>query len=132
MTNVEGCRQTDDVVELLKQLANANRLAIISSLLEGPRSVTELELVLSIRQPTLSQQITSLREAGIIEGHREGRHIIYSLVDERTTTVMRFLANIYPAMIPEQVRILPPFGYIDCAKLPDMIVNMRLSMQDAS
>ncbi|WP_210419267.1 ArsR/SmtB family transcription factor [Acetobacter vaccinii] len=130
MTKIVDCSPADNALELLKQLANPNRLAIVGSLLEGPRSVAELELVLSIRQPTLSQQITSLRDAGLIEGRREGRHTIYFLCDERVTSVMRFLATLYPDLLPAQLRILPPFGNMNCTDLPEMIVDMRLSAQD--
>ena len=66
------CRSVGEASELLKLIANANRLAIVCYLMETEASVSALEEELGIRQPTLSQQLTELREAGVIEGRREG------------------------------------------------------------
>ena len=43
--------------KFLKALANDNRLVILCSLAEGEKNVGELERILGIRQPTLSQQL---------------------------------------------------------------------------
>lgn len=56
--------------ELLKLVANSNRLRILYLLTEGEHSVSEIEQRLGIRQPTLSQQLGELRNAGIVTTRR--------------------------------------------------------------
>ncbi|MEZ5824855.1 MAG: metalloregulator ArsR/SmtB family transcription factor, partial [Geminicoccaceae bacterium] len=50
----------------LKVMANGHRLVILCSLATGERSVGELEEILDVRQPNLSQQLARLREEGLV------------------------------------------------------------------
>jgi DNA-binding transcriptional ArsR family regulator len=63
----------------LKALANEARLLILCLLIEGEKSVTEIEEILSLRQPAISQQLARLRADGLVETRREGKNIFYSL-----------------------------------------------------
>ena len=47
--------------QLLKALANPDRLLLLCQLSQGERNVGELEALLGIVQPTLSQQLAVLR-----------------------------------------------------------------------
>ncbi|WP_035724022.1 ArsR/SmtB family transcription factor [Fodinicurvata fenggangensis] len=87
--------RAQEVSQLLKSLANPNRLMIVCTLLEGERSVAELENELGIHQPTLSQQLTALREAGLVQTRRESRHIYYRLKDDKTAQVIEALYRIF-------------------------------------
>ncbi|MBV1838736.1 metalloregulator ArsR/SmtB family transcription factor [Acetobacter estunensis] len=80
-----------DAVDFLKHFTHTNRLLIVCSLVEAERSVGELETVLGIRQPTLSQQLGELREAGIIEGRREAKQVFYRIADARSLTLISML-----------------------------------------
>lgn len=95
-----GCRDIGAASALLRSLVNPNRLAIICLLLEGERSVMELEVALGIHQPTLSQQLTELREAGMIEGRRAQKHVIYRVVDERAAAVVATLRQFFTELLP--------------------------------
>ena len=64
-------KNVGEASDFLKKLSNPNRLMIVCALVEGERSVRELEDGLGIRQPGLSQQIAELREAGLIAGRKE-------------------------------------------------------------
>ncbi len=92
------CRSVGEASELLKLIANANRLAIVCYLMEAPASVSALEIELGIRQPTLSQQLAELREAGIIEGQRDGKAIVYRVTDPRVETVVRTLREMFAGL----------------------------------
>lgn len=70
----------------LKKLSNPDRLLVACALVEGERSVRELEDALGIRQPGLSQQIAELREAGLIAGRKQGKQVFYRLADPRVGT----------------------------------------------
>ena len=71
----------DKASNLMKVMANADRLMLLCQLSQGEKSVGELESLLDIRQPTLSQQLTVLREAELVATRREAKvFFIASLV----------------------------------------------------
>lgn len=68
--------------ELLRALANAHRLAIVTELNDGPRCVHELVEALGVSQPLVSQHLRILRASHLVRAERRGREIAYSLGDE--------------------------------------------------
>ena len=85
----------EPVAEILKSLANPHRLMIVCTLVEGERAVSELERELDIRQPSLSQHLASLREAGLVVGRREAKAVFYRLADARAARVVEALHEIF-------------------------------------
>lgn len=80
---------------LLKTLANEDRLLILCQLSQGARNVGELETLLNIRQPTLSQQLTVLREEGLVATERKGKYVYYSLSSTEAMRVIQTLYELY-------------------------------------
>ena len=80
---------------MLKVLANEDRLLLLCQLIQGAKSVGELEALLGIRQPTLSQQLTVLREEGLVTTERKGKYIIYSLASREVIQIMQTLYSLY-------------------------------------
>lgn len=78
--------------EFLKALAHENRLLILCLLSERERSVTELEQLLQLSQPTVSQQLARLRLDGLVDTRRDGRTVFYNLADDATR---RFITAVY-------------------------------------
>jgi DNA-binding transcriptional ArsR family regulator len=76
---------------LLKALSNPDRLLILCELSGGERCVGELEAELGILQPTLSQQLTVLREEALVDTRREGRQIYYSVRSPQALAVLKVL-----------------------------------------
>src|SRR5205823_14989334 len=74
--------------DLLKALAHESRLMILCLLCEGEKSVTELEHLLALRQPTVSQQLARLRSDGLVATRRDGKAIYYRLASEQTRVVI--------------------------------------------
>ena len=74
--------------EFLKALAHQNRLMILCILSQGEKSVSELEHMLSLRQPTVSQQLARLRADGLVATRRDGKAIHYSLASEEARVVV--------------------------------------------
>ena len=72
----------------LKALAHQNRLMILCILSQGEKSVSELEHMLSLRQPTVSQQLARLRADGLVATRRDGKTIFYSLASEEARVVV--------------------------------------------
>ncbi|HMM71141.1 MAG TPA: metalloregulator ArsR/SmtB family transcription factor [Rhodocyclaceae bacterium] len=76
---------------LLRILANEERLLLLCQLAEGPRCVGELERLLDIRQPTLSQQLGVLRKSGLVDTRREGKSIHYRLASAEARALIEHL-----------------------------------------
>jgi len=84
-----------DAAQLLKALANEQRLHILCNLLDGPLSVGELNQRLELSQSALSQHLALLREMELVETRREAQTIYYSLPDGPVVRVMALLQDIY-------------------------------------
>ena len=80
--------------DLLKLVANPNRLRILYLLAEGECSVSEIEQRLGIRQPTLSQQLGELRNAEVVTTRREHKVVFYSLADPRMSALLDAIEDI--------------------------------------
>jgi DNA-binding transcriptional ArsR family regulator len=76
---------------LMKVLSNPDRLLILCQLSQGEARVGELEEILGIVQPTLSQQLTVLREEQLVSTRREGKNIYYSLASPQVLAVIETL-----------------------------------------
>jgi DNA-binding transcriptional ArsR family regulator len=76
---------------LMKVLSNPDRLMLLCQLSQGEKRVGELEEILGIAQPTLSQQLTVLREEELVTTRRDGKHIYYQIASPQAMAVMRVL-----------------------------------------
>ena len=68
----------DEACRLMKVLSNRDRMLLLCEISQGEKCVGELEEALDIHQPTLSQQLTVLRNEELVETRREGKQIYYS------------------------------------------------------
>ncbi len=93
---------------LLKALANKDRLLILCHLAAGEKNVTELQEILGLRQPTLSQQLSRLRYEGLVDFRRNGKSIHYRLASEEAAKVIEVLYELYCA--PAAARAAAPAG----------------------
>jgi DNA-binding transcriptional ArsR family regulator len=91
----------------MKTLANPNRLMIACALLEGERSVGDLETDLGLRQPSLSQQLAELRESGVVEARREAKQVFYRISDQRAVALLATLHQIFCGDMPELTSAVP-------------------------
>lgn len=79
-----------EMAPILAALADPVRLRIVSMLAAAPEGSAcgcDLEEPLGLSQPTVSHHLKVLREAGLIEGRRQGRWIHYSVVGERMSEI---------------------------------------------
>ena len=61
---------------VLSTLANENRLLLLCQLSQGERSVGELEALLDLHQPSLSQHLGVLRSVGLVTTRRDGTRML--------------------------------------------------------
>lgn len=90
-----------EAADFLKKVANSNRLMIVCALVDGERSVRDLEDTLGIRQPGLSQQIAELREAGLIAGRKVSKSVFYHLADARVSEFVAVMHRLFCQPVPE-------------------------------
>ncbi len=81
--------------DFLKALAHETRLLLLCLLSERERSVTELEQILSLRQPTVSQQLARLRLDGLVTTRRDGKTIYYRINDDDIRRVISVVYDIF-------------------------------------
>ncbi len=84
-----------EATSFLKVLANEKRLLILCHLADGEKSVTELERLMNIRQPTLSQQLARLRAEELVETRREAKTIYYSLASTEAVLAVQLLHKVF-------------------------------------
>ncbi|MDO5504970.1 MAG: metalloregulator ArsR/SmtB family transcription factor [Pseudoxanthomonas suwonensis] len=81
--------------QLLKALGNEKRLMILCLLVEGERSVGELNARLDLSQSALSQHLAVLREERLVSTRRDGQSIFYSLPAGPAQRILETLHGIY-------------------------------------
>ena len=85
----------DDACRLMKVLSNRDRMMFLCQISQGEKCVGELEACLDIQQPTLSQQLTVLRNEALVKTRREGKQIYYSHSNHVALEVMNVLYQNY-------------------------------------
>jgi ArsR family transcriptional regulator len=84
-----------EAVAALKALGNPERLLLLCQMSQGEASVGDLEALLDIHQPTLSQQLGVLRREGMVATRREGKKVFYRIADPRLLALLRALYKLY-------------------------------------
>ncbi|MGZ9810079.1 ArsR/SmtB family transcription factor [Pseudoroseicyclus sp. H15] len=90
-------RAATEAAEVMKMLANPARLLLLCEMVQGERSVGELEAALGASQSYVSGQLARLRAEGLVATSRDGRTIRYRLSDARLQPI---LAAIYDQFCP--------------------------------
>jgi DNA-binding transcriptional ArsR family regulator len=92
----------DSQAQIFKVLAHPTRIAILNILRNGEHCVCHMEAHLGLRQAYISQQLTVLREAGLIQDRRDGWNIFYRVSDERIYDVLNTMRQITGQELPEE------------------------------
>jgi DNA-binding transcriptional ArsR family regulator len=83
----------EDAADLLRALAHPVRLRIVDLLQNGELCVKRLEELLGVSQSSVSQHLSRLRYAGLIESERRGHLVCYRLAGSRATSVLGAVAE---------------------------------------
>lgn len=84
-----------EAAQLLRALSNDKRLMLLCLLVEGERSVSELNTKIELSQPALSQHLAVLRNDGLVRTRREAQTIYYVLADGPAQRIIETLHGIY-------------------------------------
>lgn len=79
----------------LKAMAHESRLAILFHLYNGAKSVSQLEKLLDMRQPAVSQQLARLRADHMVAAERKGKQIYYSISSKHASVIVELLHRLY-------------------------------------
>ncbi|MEX0753057.1 MAG: metalloregulator ArsR/SmtB family transcription factor [Xanthobacteraceae bacterium] len=89
-------RRAAEAVQLLKLLANENRLMILCRLVaQREMSVGELAAVVELSQSALSQHLARMREEGLVATRRDAQSVYYRIADPNARRLLTVLKNIY-------------------------------------
>ena len=72
-----GWEALQEATRCLKSVAHPVRLRILELLLDGEYTVGELADLCEVDQPTASGHLRQLRDRGILDQRRDGRHVYY-------------------------------------------------------
>jgi DNA-binding transcriptional ArsR family regulator len=81
-------RSFDESANLFKTLMHPARLEILEALRDGEHCVCHIETALGYRQAYISQQLSVLREAGLVQDRRDGWNIYYRVAQLRVFDVL--------------------------------------------
>ncbi|WP_320158768.1 metalloregulator ArsR/SmtB family transcription factor [Psychrobacter immobilis] len=77
--------------QLLKSLSHPDRLLLLCQLTQGEYCVSELEGLVGVGQPSLSQQLGILRKDELVTTRRDGKQIYYSIASDDALAVLHLL-----------------------------------------
>ncbi|MBU4200707.1 MAG: metalloregulator ArsR/SmtB family transcription factor [Verrucomicrobia bacterium] len=88
-----------EIMEVLKALADENRLRTLFALKGGELCVCQLIALLELAPSTVSKHLTILRAARLVESRKDGRWMYYRLSKEfRTPSAGKLLALLFKDM----------------------------------
>ncbi|MBP5651075.1 MAG: winged helix-turn-helix transcriptional regulator [Clostridia bacterium] len=89
MKNIPSDRDTDNVIVILKMLADKTRLKIVYSLMSGAKCVSEIVAEVGESQSAISHQLATMKVSNLVKSERAGNKIIYSVADEHVNKVVK-------------------------------------------
>ncbi|QDP00823.1 ArsR/SmtB family transcription factor [Thalassotalea sp. PS06] len=81
--------------QLLKLLANKNRLMLLCRLMDSECSVTELNEQVPLAQSALSQHLAALRKANVVKTRRDAQTIYYAISDDKAVKLIEQLYELF-------------------------------------
>jgi ArsR family transcriptional regulator len=81
----------DEKVKLLKAMGDDTRIKILQYLLNGEKCACTIVPFIGKAQPTVSQHLKILAEAGILDVRRDGIKMLYRIKDDRAIRIMEVL-----------------------------------------
>lgn len=91
----EMLQHAGEAAEFLKALANDQRLAILCSLLDSPKSVGQINEHVSLSQSALSQHLAVLRERELVLTEKQAQTVYYSVPAGKTRRILDVLRDCF-------------------------------------
>jgi len=81
----------DKKIKLLKAMGDETRIKILQYLLNGEKCACTIVPFIGKAQPTVSQHLKILVEAGILDVRRDGTKVLYRIKSDRAVRIMKIL-----------------------------------------
>jgi DNA-binding transcriptional ArsR family regulator len=88
-------KRCEEVADLLKLVAHPNRLKILCCLIDGDKSVSELEEFCGASQSSVSQYLAKMKSEKILSAKRDGKSIRYSLTNKEIKKLIEKMKDIF-------------------------------------
>lgn len=88
--------QLGELADRFKALAEQNRLAILSALYDGERSVGELVAATELGQANASRHLDTLYRYGFVERRKDGLNVFYRLADKNVFRICDLMCGRAP------------------------------------
>jgi len=98
-----------DVARFFHGLSDPTRVRILRFLLDGPKTAGEIVRHLRRYQPTVSTHLTCLRFCGYVEARRQGRNVVYEIIDEDVRRILQ-MGERYLEANQERIRACKVIG----------------------
>lgn len=95
MTPAQMAENATVAAQLLKAMANPQRLMLLCLLNQGELSVGQLNETLALPQSSLSQHLAKLRDAGLVSTRRDAQTIYYALASVEVKAIIATLYSLY-------------------------------------
>lgn len=80
--------------EMCRVFTHPARIQLLELLADGERSVSDLAEATGLAQPTVSQHLAVLRQAGVVETRREGTSVHYRIADARIMKACQVMRSV--------------------------------------
>lgn len=92
--------------EFFKTLGHPARIRILELLASGDRSVGELLPAVGLESSNLSQQLGVLRRAGVVDAHRDGNTMIYSIASPGIAELLGVARKVLTGVLSDRIAVL--------------------------
>lgn len=74
--------------QIFDALSDFTRFQILAALIDGEKSVSELQDICHVSQSAISHQLRLLRDRSLVMARREGQRMIYNLADDHVSKLI--------------------------------------------
>lgn len=82
------------LADYFQNFSDSTRIKILTCLSMMKMCVNDISTVLGINQTTISHQLKQLKDQGIVSYKREGKILVYSLVNQNVNDMMLYALNV--------------------------------------
>lgn len=92
--------------KFFKGFGDYSRLSILRCLMDGSRTVSEIQRITGFSQPKISNHLKNLRDCELVTFEQEGKYVIYSIKDDRIKEIMQLAETLLQEFSEENFHCL--------------------------
>ncbi len=113
----------EESARLFKTLMHPVRLEILEALRDGEHCVCHIEAALGYRQAYISQQLSVMREAGLVQDRRDGWNIYYRVTQPQVFALLDVASAMVGGGRPlvQRTRAMPNCSCPQCSSVETVV-----------